>query len=471
MSLSPPPNSRSRASSTTLRSPFTFSSLGRRRSASCLHQQDNSSPSSPSPPPSLSSPTNILLPPSSSSPLSSPSSPPSSMLSLIASRFLHWLHFQPEHSQACSTPTTPRSSTDEFVLPLSASAQKTTFGPEVHEKKLSTSLLHSQWRHAISSFPAPLILVILLFPASTALVLFSMSTLPITLAWPKTIADVAQLGRELHAYSQSGSGPVAHVISVMAISAVWKHAWSIPGSVVWNVLAGALFSPAFATILLTLLTTIGSLCATLLSAPLAPILTQFFPRALDMTRSALEGDPVADLQTSGTKGKTRSSAWVRLSILRLIGVIPWSGINIASGVCGVAISDCLLGTFIGSLPWTAVTCQIGDILQTVASTPSPTSQTIPSLLTSPEIILKLIFLSFLSLAPILGRDRLRALISHSAFAPTHGRSESPSEDQISRWAWVQAWRLKLRSRASDRTSTQELHVLVQEKLALQELPS
>jgi hypothetical protein len=68
-----------------------------------------------------------------------------------------------------------------------------------------------------------------------------------------------------------------------------------------------------------------------------------------LTRNALEGD--------GTRTRNKS-AWVRLSVLRLIGVVPWSGINIASGVCGVAISDCIFGAFIGSLPWTAVTCQV-----------------------------------------------------------------------------------------------------------------
>lgn len=87
--------------------------------------------------------------------------------------------------------------------------------------------------------------------------------------------------------------------------------------------------------------------------PLAPFITHFFPRALDMTRSALEGDVSVD-----TRANTKSPAWVRLSVLRLVGVVPWSGINIASGVCGVALSDCILGSFIGSLPWTAVTCQV-----------------------------------------------------------------------------------------------------------------
>ena len=121
-----------------------------------------------------------------------------------------------------------------------------------------------------------------------------------------------------------------------------------------NVLAGALFTPTFATLLLTTLTTLGSLSATLLAMPLAPLITQFFPRVLSLTRTALEGG--AEAEAAGKKAQ--SPAWVRLSLLRLIGVVPWSGINIACGVCGVSLFDCALGTFIGTLPWTAVTCQV-----------------------------------------------------------------------------------------------------------------
>ena len=61
------------------------------------------------------------------------------------------------------------------------------------------------------------------------------------MSWPHTIADVAQLGRDLHGYSQSGPGPLSHVMAVMAISAIWKHAWSIPGSVLWVLISPAIF--------------------------------------------------------------------------------------------------------------------------------------------------------------------------------------------------------------------------------------
>jgi hypothetical protein len=121
-----------------------------------------------------------------------------------------------------------------------------------------------------------------------------------------------------------------------------------------NVLAGALFSPALATLLLTGLTMIGSMFAhCYCPSPLhrSSRISSHAPSIL--TRNALEGDAGFD-----ARDRPKSSAWVRLSVLRLIGVVPWSGINIASGVCGVAISDCMLGAFIGTLPWTAVTCQV-----------------------------------------------------------------------------------------------------------------
>ena len=218
-----------------------------------------------------------------------------------------------------------------------------------------------------------------------------------------------------------------------------------------NVLAGALFPPALSIVLLTLLTTLGSLSASILAAPLGPFLTQFFPRPLAMTRSVLEG---------GDSSKADSTpAWVRLSILRLIGVVPWSGINIACCVCGVATWDCFLGAMIGSLPWTAVTCQIGDILQTLATNPRPTSQSVQSVLTSPEIVMKLAVLSFLSLAPILGRNHLRAWLS----------KEAPAEQQVAeeRWAWVKEWRARIRSASRSRAQdARELEILVREKESL-----
>src|ERR1700722_16368472 len=100
-----------------------------------------------------------------------------------------------------------------------------------------------------SQIHAPILFVITLFPLSTALVFLSVSTLPTSVSsWPRNLTDLAQLGRELHAYSQSDPLSMAHVIAVMSITAVWKHAWSIPGSIIWVRLLSAslyIFSHSF----------------------------------------------------------------------------------------------------------------------------------------------------------------------------------------------------------------------------------
>lgn len=203
---------------------------------------------------------------------------------------------------------------------------------------------------------------------------------------------------------------------------------------------------------------------------MAPFLSTVFPRALALTRTALEGDSSTDdplVTAASTSKASKSSAWVRLSVLRLIGVVPWSGINIACGVCGVALWDCFLGSMVGSLPWTAVTCQVGDILQTVASAPSPTPQTVQSLLTSPDIIIKLAFLSFLSLAPILLRKRLHSWISSTISSASRLDEEYATEkDSSSRWVWVRDWagRIRVPSRSGSRDALREqLERLTREK--------
>lgn len=114
--LAPPPPSRLRASSTTLRPPH---SLGRRRSSSF----DSASLTIDS--------TVSTTPPH-----------PPSMLVIIASRFLDWLHLQPKHSFSWSTPSSPSSSADDYVLPLSASAHQTSFGVDIQDSISKPHLWH-----------------------------------------------------------------------------------------------------------------------------------------------------------------------------------------------------------------------------------------------------------------------------------------------------------------------------------------
>lgn len=135
----PPPPPRHRASSTNLSSHCSLATLGRRRSASCLLTVQD-------------------LPASDSSPIPiepiSTTVPPPSMLVLFASRFLQWLHLPTKHSSSWSTPSSPRSSSDHFVLPVSADAEQDSFSISLPEEKISAQSHTIDWRY---SFPIVII--------------------------------------------------------------------------------------------------------------------------------------------------------------------------------------------------------------------------------------------------------------------------------------------------------------------------
>ncbi|KEP55735.1 SNARE associated protein [Rhizoctonia solani 123E] len=310
------------------------------------------------------------------------------------------------------------------------------------------------------TYYAPLLLLTSCFVVSLIPIVIALKSLPITSlkSFPRTLDHIQALGKELQAYSSGSSAGMAHVMGVMCCLAIWKHAWSIPGSVVLNVLTGALISPLWATFLMTALTSTGSLIATLLAAPLSPLVQRFVPKALDVVSVALQG-------SGNSKSAKRTPTWVRLVVMRLIGVVPWSGINIACGVCRVPFVDCAIGAFIGTLPWTAVTCQIGDILQTLAvGSSSGSPQTLSSLLGSPSIIFKLVLLSLLSLGPVLYRNKLSEVLGGSNPSEKITLSEKEPISVSPRW---KVWRWRRDSIDSRSTSPERrLEEVLDEKAML-----
>jgi hypothetical protein len=95
-----------------------------------------------------------------------------------------------------------------------------------------------------------MLFVIILFPLSTMLVVAGLFSLPITASFPRTLSELSQLGRELQTYSDSGFKPKAHVLGVLSVTAVWKHAWSVPGSVLLVSTTVDFFSVSLVLILL-----------------------------------------------------------------------------------------------------------------------------------------------------------------------------------------------------------------------------
>lgn len=194
-----------------------------------------------------------------------------------------------------------------------------------------------------------------------------------------------------------------------------------------NILVGSLLEPIPALILLTVITASGSLFCYLLSRPLAPLIAVLFPKPLALVRAALapdaapsthsQSESVTPIHVSADPSSPpvgspseRTSVWRRLLIMRAMGFVPWSGMNVACGVVGVDWRTFWLTTAAGSASWSYVTASVGNILSRLA-VPTATlagsaagdslqGERLTSLLRDPTLILKLVFLSALTLLPV-----------------------------------------------------------------------
>lgn len=243
-----------------------------------------------------------------------------------------------------------------------------------------------------------------------------------------------------------------HTVGVLTFVGCWKHAWSVPGAVVLvsfrlaklnedlllihfqNILVGSLLEPMPALGLLTIITASGSLGAYLLSRPLAPLIAVLFPKPLALVRAALApesipvpdsveptvGETITPIQASSDPsaraigGPTEASTiWRRLLVMRSMGFVPWSGMNVACGVVGVDWKVFWLTTAAGSASWNYVTASVGNILSrlkvpnsAISAAPGEmTGESLTSLLRDPVLITKLVFLSGLTLLPVILKRR------------------------------------------------------------------
>ncbi|OCF40668.1 hypothetical protein I317_05517 [Kwoniella heveanensis CBS 569] len=284
------------------------------------------------------------------------------------------------------------------------------------------------------------------FFVTAGLVLWLIHGMPITTLkhFPQSTTDLQLLSAEIRSYMASSDSGWWHTVGVLFFVGCWKHAWSVPGAVVLNILVGSLLDPMPALALLTLITATGSLGAYTLSRPLAPLIAVLFPKPLSLVRAALapdsvprpssansqsiEGETITPIQASSDPsdrpigGPTeKSTVWRRLLIMRAMGFVPWSGMNVACGVVGVDWKTFWLTTAAGSASWSYVTASVGHILARLKVPSSALAsasvasgdlsddmlhgESLTSLLRDPVLIFKLVFLSALTLLPVILKRR------------------------------------------------------------------
>lgn len=252
------------------------------------------------------------------------------------------------------------------------------------------------------------------FVGSTVCILLALSTLPLHLPshiTDLTLAEIRDMSMSLREYSRSSNQAFVHTLAVLGAFFTWKQAFTVPGSIIMNVVFGAMYGTWFGTLYTSLLTAFGGMLCYLLMAPLGPFISAMpgLSKGLQKMRKALQGNLNApsrpstaltsnwqptglaadDLRIRGHPDRRGSNGaavrrpskkykasqkpgknnnlWSYLLVLRLLPVVPYGLMNIACSVLRVPLLPYTVTLGLGSIPWNACTVQIGDLLVEVVS--------------------------------------------------------------------------------------------------------
>ena len=174
---------------------------------------------------------------------------------------------------------------------------------------------------------------------------------------------------------------------------------AVPGSLLTNILLGSLYGVVRSTVLTSVLTAVGSLFCYFMAAKTSPLFRHLMPRPLEILKSNID-----------KKAQNSADLFSYLLLMRLFPLLPYSALNIAGGVLGVPASPFFWTLVLGSVPFNAVTTQVGDIL---GALPADMAGGMNSIWT-PQLALKLLTISVLSALPVLFKSQIQALLGGSS---------------------------------------------------------
>ncbi|KAI8975134.1 snare associated Golgi protein-domain-containing protein [Mycotypha africana] len=199
---------------------------------------------------------------------------------------------------------------------------------------------------------------------------------------PRTLESVQETAIQLEQRinnSWNGYGSVTFVFSILYL---WQQAFSIPGSVLLNLLAGYLYGITMGTVWTSLLTAAGATLAYGLAMLVGEPLMQlsWFARKAEPLNRQLEEE------------KQNGGLFWWLLFARLFPFSPYWFINLISPLLDIPVSPFFWSTFLGSMPYNFVCAQAGDVLGDLTST---------SDIVSVSLMMKLLIVSFISLVPVI----------------------------------------------------------------------
>ncbi|CAI2167792.1 14718_t:CDS:2 [Funneliformis geosporum] len=221
---------------------------------------------------------------------------------------------------------------------------------------------------------------------SLYIIIYLVQSIP-NLSLPTSIEGVKLQAMILDHYSSETWQGYLHIVIVFSLIYIWKQAFSIPGAIFLNILAGALYGPLLATLMTSSLAAIGASCAYLISKFLGqPIMDQYLSDKLNYLRKQVNDN--------------RDGLFFYLLFIRMFPLSPWWLLNLASPLLYIPLGTFFTSMFFGSISYNLACCQAGEILSELSSTNE---------IWQPLLLFKMILVSLISLFPPLYTRRYKRL--------------------------------------------------------------
>ncbi|KAK4703310.1 hypothetical protein P7C70_g2910, partial [Phenoliferia sp. Uapishka_3] len=295
----------------------------------------------------------------------------------------------------------------------------------------------------LRNFVPQVALLAVLFTASFGMIWALVASLP-NLFIPHSVSDLPALTNALSVYRASSVFAELHLFVVLSFLFLWKQCFSIPGSVLTNILFGALYGTWAGTTWACLWTAGGSTGAYYIARIISPLVSRlyfqlfkfsadprslfqvehYFSTPLGITRRALNLPDPAAPSTSSAPTATQSDLFSHLLLARFFPLLPYSVLNVISGVLGLPVPLFFITLVIGSFPFNFATVSVGEVVALAAADPSTSLGT---KIWSPAIIRKLVLVTIISVLPVIFKKQLQKWASSpelkSALAglPTQGK--------------------------------------------------
>ncbi|ORZ13563.1 snare associated Golgi protein-domain-containing protein [Absidia repens] len=207
---------------------------------------------------------------------------------------------------------------------------------------------------------------------------------------PHSLYQVKSIAAKLDTMTRRGTWQdYITVVFVMASIYLWQQAFSMPGSVLLNLMAGQMYGMLPATLWTSYLTAFGSVLAYFLGWMVgSPVME--IPWIQHRTNIMRD-------QMLNAKSSTGVFWW--LLFARLFPLSPYWLINLASPFLGIPVAPFFLSTFLGSMPYNYVCVQAGQVLGELGST---------SDILTLSLMAKLLLVSLISLIPVFWGKSLHA---------------------------------------------------------------